>query len=521
MVEQADAVRRARASFTGVLLSLRLWWRHSVVNTVDQSSVIENRREEAVISARYMFMLAMSAGIAVLGLLLSSPAVVIGAMLLSPLMGPIIGLGFALATGDYAWLRKSLRALALGTALAIAFTALIVALSPLQTVTPEIAARTRPNLFDLFIAFFSALAGAYAMIRGREGTVVGVAIATALMPPLAVVGFGLATLNWTVFSGALLLYITNLITIALTAMMMARLYGFRSNLSEKQTRLQDVFVIVAFTALAVPLGLSLVSIARETNATRQANTAILDSFPGKARISQIDIDYQAEPVSVSATVLTPELMAGAEDQVSRRLSRIMGGPVVLTLDQFQVGTSASAAEKAQLAAARAKEQEATDREVRDLVGRLALIAGVKESDVLVDREGRRAQVNAVPLPDAELATYAELETRIVANVPNWTVKLVPPAGPLPTVTLEEPQTGDDGAPVSRIGPRAKSTLDLIVWSAARIAAPIVLSGGAADVEIVRAALAERGVRLVTRSSGRDTGTIRVAWARPDEATGEQ
>ena len=66
-------------------------------------------------------------------------------------------------------------------------------LSPLQTVTPEIAARTQPNLFDLFVALFSALAGAYAMIRGREGTIVGVAIATALMPPLAVVGFGLAT----------------------------------------------------------------------------------------------------------------------------------------------------------------------------------------------------------------------------------------------------------------------------------------------------------------------------------------
>ena len=84
-------------------------------------------------------------------------------------------------------------------------------ISPIQTVTEEIAARTQPNLFDLLVALFSALAGSYAVIRGREGTIVGVAIATALMPPLAVVGFGLATLNWTVFGGALGLFIPNLV----------------------------------------------------------------------------------------------------------------------------------------------------------------------------------------------------------------------------------------------------------------------------------------------------------------------
>lgn len=516
MAEQNDAIAKARTSFTGVLLSFRLWWRHSVVRTVDQSAVIENRREEAVISARYMFMLAMSAGIAVLGLLLSSPAVVIGAMLLSPLMGPIIGLGFAMATGDYVWLRKSLKALGVGTVLAVAFTALIVALSPLQTVTPEIAARTRPNLFDLFIALFSALAGAYAMIRGREGTVVGVAIATALMPPLAVVGFGLATLNWTVFSGALLLYVTNLITIAMTAMLMARLYGFRTSLSENQTRLQDVVVVMSFIVLAIPLGLSLNQIRKETLFTRQANTAISDSFPNKARISQIDIDFDAEPVGVAATVLTPEIMAGAEEQVTRRLSRIIQAPVALTLDQFEVGTSASAAEQAQLTAARAREQEANDREVRDLVGRLALIGGVVESDVVVDRQARRAQVRATPLPGARLRTYAELEKRITASVPRWQVTLVPPAGPLPNVAM---QAGEDGTREPTEG--GADDIALIAWAAARIAAPVELKGGEDDVAAVRALLQAQGVPVVTRASRRNSGLVTTHWAAPDTPTGEE
>jgi len=525
MTETGETPQSTRNSFARVLLAFRLWWRHAVINTVDQNAVIENRREEAVISARYMFMLAMSAGIAVLGLLLSSPAVVIGAMLLSPLMGPIIGLGFALATGDYAWLRKSAKALAVGTLLAVGFTALIVALSPLQTVTTEIAARTRPNLFDLFIALFSALAGAYAMIRGREGTVVGVAIATALMPPLAVVGFGLATLNWTVFSGALLLYVTNLLTIALTAMLMARIYGFRNALSENQTRLQDLAVVITFVVLAIPLGLSLVNIARESNATRQANGAILDSFSNKARISQIDIDFDSEPVTVSATVLTPEIMEGAQDQVSRRLSRIMNAPVALTLDQFEVGTSASAAEQAELSAARAREQEASDREVRDLVGRMALIAGVQESDVLVDRESRRAEVRAKPLPGADLMTYATLEKRITASVPKWQVRLLPPARPLPSVQVVKANKegdgddgGEDGLVLTEDGQEA---VDLIVWAAQRIPAPVQLNGGAQDVAVVQEALAARQVPVVTRTARRNTGTVQVSWTTPDTQTGEE
>jgi uncharacterized hydrophobic protein (TIGR00271 family) len=327
-------------SFRKVVASWRGWWRRDVVGTVDQPAVIESRREESAVTARYLFMLAMSAGIAILGLLLSSPAVVIGAMLLSPLMGPIIGLGFALATGDFHWIRRSARALAVGTALSIVLCALIALLSPLQTVTPEIAARTQPNLFDLLVALFSALAGAYAMIRGREGTIVGVAIATALMPPLAVIGFGLATLNWTVFSGALLLYVTNLMTIALTAAIMARLYGFRTSLSEKQTNLQTVLIAIAFVGLAIPLGLSLRQIAWEANATRQINGAVLDAFDRRARLSQIDLSLRTEPIRVAATVLTPELRPDAERITARSMARTLGAPVEVTITQYQVGTSA-------------------------------------------------------------------------------------------------------------------------------------------------------------------------------------
>jgi len=464
---------------------------------VDQQAVIEKRREDCLLSARYLLMLAMSAGIAILGLLLSSPAVIIGAMLLSPLMGPIMGLGFGLAIGDFHWMRQSARSLFIGSVMSILFCAVIVFLSPLQTVTVEIAARTRPNLFDLLIALFSGVAGAYAMIRGREGTIVGVAIATALMPPLAVVGFGMATFNWTVFGGALMLFVTNLVTIAGTAFSLAKLYGFRTSLDEKQTRWQFIVTLTAFTALAIPLAFSLVQIANESRAQGQIRGAVLDSFPRNSRLSELQINWDAEPVIVTTTVLTPEYRETAESTVSHAVERIIGEAAQVTLTQIEVGTGAAAAERAQLAAARAQE-EASQRRADDLARRLSLVAGVPESDVVIDRQRRRAMVRAEELPGASLASYRQLEMRIAATEPEWSIELLPPPGRLPTIPFDEGEPTEEG----------RDALALVAWAAKRIDAPVVLAGP--DAQATRAAelLAQQGIEATTV---RERGTVYARW----------
>src|SRR5690348_14907847 len=112
---------------------LHRWWSREVVGAVDHDDVVRQVRGDAGWSAHFAFMTILSAGIAILGLLLSSPAVVIGAMLISPLMGPIVGAGFALATFDTAELRRAVFALVLGTIIATAFCAILVLLSPLQS----------------------------------------------------------------------------------------------------------------------------------------------------------------------------------------------------------------------------------------------------------------------------------------------------------------------------------------------------------------------------------------------------
>lgn len=170
-----------------------------------------------------------SAGIATLGLILNSPAVIIGAMLISPLMGPILANGLSLATGDLVLGLRAMASLVLSCLLAIGFSALLVYLLPFKDQTAEIIARTHPNTLDLVVALFSGAVGSLAICKKVKGVVTsipGVAIAVALMPPLCVVGFGLGVAvsedgvnGFIIARGGGLLFLTNLVAITFTAML--------------------------------------------------------------------------------------------------------------------------------------------------------------------------------------------------------------------------------------------------------------------------------------------------------------
>ncbi|MEO7276611.1 MAG: DUF389 domain-containing protein [Sphingomicrobium sp.] len=472
------------------------WWTAHVVEGIERQAVIDQVHEDSGWSSHFAVMTVLSAGIAVLGLLLSSPAVVIGAMLISPLMGPIIGLGFALATFDFDRIRKGGMAIAAGVLLALLFCAIIVFFSPLQTVTSEIASRTRPNLFDLLVALFSGLAGTYAMIRGRHGAIVGVAIATALMPPLAVMGFGLATANWPVIAGSSLLFFTNLMTIAAAAAVLARVYGFAPHLSPHQTRLQAMLIVGTLAALAVPLGLSLRQIAREALANRQASDAIAAAFPQGARVNDLSIDYHAEPVAISATVLTPKYEARAETDLGRRLQDIVGRPVGLSLDQIRTADGPSEAQTAVGGATVAQ------RTAARMAERMALVAGVPVDDVVVDRVAKRVVVRATPLPGADLAAYRALESRVADTDRGWNVKLIPPPVSLPVVGF-------------KTGVPDEAALTTAAWAAQRLTLPIAVSGGTrAEADKVTDWFGKNGVKVV--NGDRSGSNITLKWAVPKD-----
>ena len=175
-----------------------------------------------------LWVLIFATMIASLGLNVNSAAVIIGAMLVSPLMGPIMGVGLSLGINDFDLLKKSLRNFSLMVVVAIATSTLYFFISPLGTARSELLARTVPTTYDVLIAFFGGLAGIVAQSRkDRNSTVIpGVAIATALMPPLCTAGFGLATGQFKFFIGAFYLFFINTVFIALATYMVVRMLKY-------------------------------------------------------------------------------------------------------------------------------------------------------------------------------------------------------------------------------------------------------------------------------------------------------
>jgi uncharacterized hydrophobic protein (TIGR00271 family) len=454
-----SAVRRAWSQ-------LSAWRRLAIGRDVDHATLIEGINAEAGWSVRYAFMTLMSAGIAILGLLQASPAVVIGAMLISPLMNPILGFGFALATFDFPQVKRSLGALSLGSVLAVAFTALIVLASPLKDATTEILSRTRPNLFDLLIALFAGLAGAFAIVRGQGGTIVGVAIATALMPPLAIVGYGVATWNLPVLGGALALFGTNFVTIALAATLMARLHGFGRNLSGQQGLAQSALLAATFIAVAIPLSLSLSRIASEAVTVNQVKSVLADQFGPASRITQLGVDFDAQPIVVRAVVIVPRAQSRPAVALRTSLQKRLDRTVALQIDQLLVGRPA---ESIAAQRERAKQAEASAAEVavmansqteRDRVAKaVAVASGVNPEAVLVDPQRRRASAKAAVLPGADLETYRSLEARAADAATGWSVTLVPPLVKLPTIRFA---SGSDQLDVA-----AREAVLTSAWAAKR------------------------------------------------------
>jgi uncharacterized hydrophobic protein (TIGR00271 family) len=175
-----------------------------------KEKVLENVKSNTSFRGSNLWILACAIVIASVGLNVNSTAVIIGAMLISPLMGPIVGAGFALAIYDFELLKKSGKNLLIATVVSLAVATIYFLISPFKETQSELLARTSPNIYDVLIAFFGGLVGVIALTRIEKGNPIpGVAIATALMPPLCTAGYGLAIGNFAYFLGAFYLYSIN------------------------------------------------------------------------------------------------------------------------------------------------------------------------------------------------------------------------------------------------------------------------------------------------------------------------
>ena len=206
------------------------------------ADVISQISKGVIFKGTNLWILILAILTASLGLNVNSAAVIIGAMLISPLMGPIMGIGLGMGISDFGLLKKAVYNYGVATLVSLCSSTVFFLLSPLNEAHSEILARTSPNIYDVLIAFVGGLAGSLATASTHKGNVItGVAIATALMPPLCTAGYGLATLQVRFFAGAFYLYLINSVFIALSTFLMIRLLYFpwnqqRDVLTKKMTR---------------------------------------------------------------------------------------------------------------------------------------------------------------------------------------------------------------------------------------------------------------------------------------------
>ena len=220
-----------------------------------KEKVLTSVKSSITFSGANVWILACAIMIASVGLNVNSTAVVIGAMLISPLMGPIVGAGFALAMFDFTLLRKSMKNLLISTIVGLLVSFIYFSLTPFKEAQSEILSRTSPNIYDVLIAFFGGLVGVIAVTRVEKGNPLpGVAIATALMPPLCTAGYGLATGNFTFFGGAMFLYTINCVFICIATYFIAKLlrYPAAGFVDQKRQRNVRNWITVITVLMIVP-----------------------------------------------------------------------------------------------------------------------------------------------------------------------------------------------------------------------------------------------------------------------------
>ncbi len=267
------------------------------------SLVIANINKDVAFRGTNLWILVFAIFIASLGLNINSTAVVIGAMLVSPLMGPIMGLGLGMAINDIELLKKAFLNYLFALVIGLATSTIYFLLTPINDASSELLARTAPNVYDVLIALFGGLAGILAVSSKQKGNVIpGVAIATALMPPLCTAGYGLANWNLIYFTGAIYLFVINTVFIALATLVTARFLNFpRKHLEDAHDEVVSkriVFGVVLLTLLpSIYFGYDIV----QQNRFRQKAGRFVDSeavFPNDYLLKK-NIDAKAKLISLT------------------------------------------------------------------------------------------------------------------------------------------------------------------------------------------------------------------------------
>lgn len=317
----------------------------NLTNDVDITAAVEDIRSAIPFRGPNVYILFVAIIIASVGLNVNSIPVIIGAMLISPLMGPITGLGLGLGTNDRELVLFSIKNLLVMVGISLLAATLYFILTPLEIDNPtELLARTRPTIYDVFIALFGGLAGVLETARKEKGNVLsGVAIATALMPPLCTVGYGIANLSWQYTVGALFLFSINCIFIALAAYLMAKFLKFPVKLVEQHRTRYYILSYGLVVLLMVTSIFTAYHVIRENEFTKQSNRFVKKNQTiGKTYIYDYQVDVDVNPyvleLRLAGEVLSDEtremLLRDAENYGIMRSQVVMHEDATVEVNRF-------------------------------------------------------------------------------------------------------------------------------------------------------------------------------------------
>lgn len=302
------------------------------VPEVELDALRQNLLEDARVNHNYLFLTLSACLIATGGLLLNSPAAIIGAMIVAPLMLPMRGLALGALEGDVTLFRRSIFSIIIGVVTAVALSGTIGKLTgiPATEFSSEILARTQPTLIDLVIALAAGAVGGFAKLRPQvSDAVAGTAIAVALMPPLCVVGLGLSTLSFSIAQGALLLYLTNLLGITLACMLVFVWGGYYLEGSRMRRAISSIVMLTGL--LFIPLAASLWQLLRQVQLQSTLKEILLRrtiTVGQQVELIGTNIDWQQNPPLVYLDVeidrdapLTPLQVAEVQKLVNQAMGK--------------------------------------------------------------------------------------------------------------------------------------------------------------------------------------------------------
>lgn len=295
-------------------------------STEEYKELFNQLRDNAKPKQTYLVLMMLSTILATFGLFSNSSPVIIGAMILAPLMSPIISLSMGVLRQDRSLIRTSLITVGIGLGVGYAFAIIITIITPLMDINEEITLRTNPNIIDLGIAVISGAAGAYAHAKEEIAkTLAGVAIAVALVPPLAVSGIGIGWLNWPIFFGAFLLLITNLTGMVLSGSLVFLLSGYSPLRLARKGLLISFFVVAA---LSIPLGYGFVAVVQENRIIQSINHHVINEI----EIKNVKV-LSASPLKLSVTLLSDHPPSENEiEAIKNEIEKILEKEVILNIE---------------------------------------------------------------------------------------------------------------------------------------------------------------------------------------------